>query len=714
MAIAKWPVKNKRIHLGKGYSRLDGPEKVSGAAKYSYDINREGMLYAKICPSRHAHAKINAIDVSAAEKMKGVVVTWVDEDLIGKEAMYAGQILAAVAAETEEIAQDAARRVKISYGPLAPHVIDGDLARATAMEPNTNVRAAKKAMGDVDAAMAKAHVTVEGEYGAEMITHCCLEPHGQVAEMQGDEMHIWASTQGVTQYSKGLDEKIGIPASKIHVDCQHLGGGFGSKFTHYKWGVVCSMLSKKSGKPVKLLLDRDLELMIGGNRPSAFAKIKVGLEKDGTISAFDGKFWGTGSAPKSLAYLFTKVPNQRTEGYRLKNHRGSSVAWRAPGRPQHCLLTLAALDDAAAALKMDALEFFVKNAGQTDRPEVYREELMIAADMIDYKRKAHLRGDAAPGPIKRGLGISMHTWGGLGHDSECDVTIHPDGSVEAKLGTQDLGTGTRTIITMVVAETMGLPLDAVTAKIGKNAYPASKSSGGSTTVGGVSASSRLAATSALNTLLARVAPELGVGAGALEAAGGKIREAKNHSNAIAWKDACGMLGINAITERGTNKRDEYEKIGLTGNGVGGVQIADVSVDIETGIVSINEMVAVQDCGLVVDLKLAESQVYGALIMGVTYALFEECVYDPATGRMLNADMEFYRLAGISDVGRLKVHMMTGEEYDKRGVIGLGEPPVISPGAAISNAVANAIGVRVPRLPLTPDRVIEALQHGGRA
>ena len=141
-------------------------------------------------------------------------------------------------------------------------------------------------------------------------------------------------------------------------------------------------------------------------------------------------------------------------------------------------------------------------------------------------------------------------------------------------------------------------------------------------------------------------------------------------------------------------------------------MADVSVDIETGIVSMNEMVAVQDCGLIINLKTAESQVYGALIMGITYALFEEAVYDSKTGKMLNADMEFYRLAGINDVGSLKVHMMTGKGYDERGVIGLGEPPVISPGAAISNAVANAIGIRVPNLPLTPDRVIAALQKGG--
>ena len=300
----------------------------------------------------------------------------------------------------------------------------------------------------------------------------------------------------------------------------------------------------------------------------------------------------------------------------------------------------------------------------------------------------------------------------MGHGSECDVTINPDGSVEAKLGSQDLGTGTRTVINIVVAETLGLPLEAVKVQIGKSDYPGSGGSGGSTTVGGVSASSRLAATAALNALLEVAAPKLGAPADNLEASGGQILQTGKPDNKISWKDACALLGPSPITKRGVNTPGESQKMHLIDGGVGGAQIADVSVDMETGIVTVNEMVAVQDCGLIIDLKTAESQVYGGLIMGISYALFEEAVYDTRTGRMLNADMEFYRLAGIQDVGRLKVHMMTGRGYDERGVVGLGEPPVISPGAAIANAVTNAIGVRVPRLPLTPDRVIAALEKGG--
>ena len=189
---------------------------------------------------------------------------------------------------------------------------------------------------------------------------------------------------------------------------------------------------------------------------------------------------------------------------------------------------------------------------------------------------------------------------------------------------------------------------------------------------------------------------------------GKIQAKGDSSKSLTWKQACSKLGVKTIQVTGKNPGP----CALGSSGVGGVEMADVSVDTETGIVKINKMVCAQDCGLIIDLKTAESQCYGALIMGITYALFEQKIMDDATGRMLNPNMEFYKLAGIGDIGELVVHMMTGPGYDERGVIGLGEPPVISPGAAISNAVANAIGVRVPTLPITPEKVLAALEKGG--
>jgi xanthine dehydrogenase YagR molybdenum-binding subunit len=710
MAKVDWPAADKRSLIGKRIDRADGAAKATGAAKYSYDINRPGMLWAKVLTSPHAHAKVVSIDVTAAAASPKVKAAWRDDNLVGQEVQYAGQILAAVAGETEEAATEALSKIKVEYEILPHQVVDTDPERAL---PNP----ATKEKGNVNDALGKADVVHSGEYGIPVITHCCLEPHGQVSEIRDGELYVWPSTQNVSGYAdRGLSDAAGIAQNKIHVDCQYMGGGFGSKFNPGKWGTISAALAKQTGRPVKLLLERDQELMIAGNRPSGFAKIKVGATKDGKITAIDSEVWGTagmgGGPPDLMPYVFDGVENHRLTVKRIPTNRGPAAAWRAPRHPQNCFLTLSALADTAAALKMDELEFLTRNLDLTARADVYKEELQIAAQLIGYKQKAHLRGDPKPGPIKRGLGIALHTWGGLGHPSQCDVTINPDGSVEAKIGTQDLGTGARTCVGIVVAETLGLPLDAVKVEIGKNAFPPSNGSGGSTTIGGTSVSSRKAATDALNEVLAKVAPRLGVEADALEARDGAIRVAADPSKRITWKDACAAIGPMAITKRGVNVPGESVKAGLINQGVGGVQMADVSVDIETGIVTMNEMVAVQDCGLIINLKTAESQVYGALIMGITYALYEEAVYDAKTGRMLNADMEFYRLAGIKDVGQLKVHMMTTPDHEKRGIIGLGEPPVISPGAAIANAVANAIGVRVSHLPLTPDRVLGALQKGG--
>jgi len=743
MPKAEWPPAEKRKLIGKPIDRADGPAKATGAAKYSYDVNRPGMLWAKLVTSSHPLAVIDSIDTSAAEAMPGVKGVWKEniqvQSLTREQAekeerteakgytfvgtgpefkvynptskmQYVGQIIAAVAAESEEIATEAAGRIKVRYTPLEHQVVDSDPQFS---KGNPNV----KEQGNVDEAFGKADVVHTGNYGIPVITHCCLEPHGQVSEIREGEMYVWPSTQNVSGYAdRGLSDAAGIPQNKIHVDCQYMGGGFGSKFNPGKWGTICAALTKQTGRPVKLMLDRDLELAIAGNRPSGFSKIKVGASKDGKIVAFDSETWGTagmsGGPPDLMPYVFDKIPSQRNTVKRIQTNRGPAAAWRAPRHPQNCYLTMSALADAAAALKMDELEFFLKNLDLTARPQIYKEELEIAADLIGYKQKAHLRGDKTPGPIKRGLGMAIHTWGGLGHDSECDVTISPDGSVEAKIGTQDLGTGTRTVIAQVVADTLGLPYEAVKVEIGKNAFPKSGGSGGSTTIGGVSTSARLAATSGLNAVCEAVAQKLETTAENLEAVGGSIQQIDKPTNKIAWKDACAALGVMPITKRGTQTRNDGKAKGFTNDGVGGVQMADVSVDIETGVVTLNEMVAVQDCGLIINMKTAESQVYGGLIMGIAYALYEEAVYDAKTGRMLNADMEFYRLAGIKDVGKLKVHMMTGKGYDDRGVIGLGEPPVISPGAAIANAVANACGVRVPNLPLTPERVIPALQKEG--
>ena len=711
MADYHWPPADKCSLIGRRISRLDGPWKSSGRIKYSYDVNRPNMLHGKMVFSPYAHAKVVSIDSSAAEKMPGVKAVEIMTEP-GKEVFWEGQEVAAVAAETEEQARDAVRRIQVRYEKL-PHLVS-DVSPEKAGEHTKQLT--EQTEGNPDQAFEQAEVISEGEYGVPVITHCCLEAHGQVAEWDGDNLTIYASTQNVSGMpGEMVRAKIADSADKVRVLTPVMGGGFGSKFSADTWGLACAKLAKKAGRPVKMMLERDQELMAAGARPSMYAKVKVGAKKDGTLVGWRSESWGTGGpdAPgggPSFPYV-VRIPDRRARHTAVLTNIGPARAWRAPNHPQMCLITMSALDDLAAKVGMDTLEMLQKNIHMTGQlAKTYSAELEKAAELMDWKKKCHPRGDKTPGPIKKGLGVSIHTWGGGGHPSNCNCTIQPDGSVSASLGSQDLGTGTRTVIGIITAETMGLPLEAVTVNIGDSKYPSDGASGGSTTVGGVSASTRRAATAALNQLLDKVAPSLNAKPDELEAVDRQIRVKGHSGRAISWKQACAKLGTTPIT--GVGQREQRDD--LISSGVGGAQMAEVSVDTETGIVHVDKLVAVQDCGLVIDLKTAESQVYGACIMGITYSLLEHKIMDEQTGRCLNADLEFYKLAGIGDFGEIVVHMMTGTGYDERGVIGLGEPPVISPGAAISNAVANAIGVRVPTLPLTPDKVLGALEKGAVA
>jgi xanthine dehydrogenase YagR molybdenum-binding subunit len=718
MAEYKWPEEGKRSLIGKRISRLDGPDKVSGRAKYTYDINRPGMLFGKVLRSPYAHAKIVSIDTSAAERIVG-------KDNIkiikgpGTEIQWAGDDIVIVAAASEPVAEDAVRAIKVQYEKLPHFVSEQNL---DAVPPGNRRPPTEEVKGDPAKAFAAADVAVEGTYGCDVITHCCLESHGLVTEWEDDKsVLVHPSTQGVSSNGPELAKALGLPAANVHLKMEHLGGGFGSKFPVDPWGIEATRLSKQvGGKPIKLMLERDAELTVAGSRPSAYAKVKVAASKDGRITAWESVSWGSGGIPGTGAppypYLFKGgIADLKLTHHSISTNTAQQRAWRAPNHPQACLVTMSALEDLAAKLNMDPLEFFLKNLDMTGvRANVYKDELLKAAELIEWKKLWRPRGEGAVGStrtVKRGLGLSIHTWGGSGHASDCDLTIHPDGSVEVKMGTQDLGVGTRTVLAIVAGETLGLPVEAITVRIGDNRFPSSNPSGGSTTVGGISSSTRRASVDALTALFEKVAPVMNTTPDKLEAVGGKVREIGNASNSMTWKQACAKLGTQAITARGKNPGKET----LTTGGVGGAQMADVSVDIETGVVKMNNFVAAQDCGLIIDMKTCESQVFGAMIMGVTYALYEERVMDAQTGRVLNPNMEFYRLAGLRDIGNFKVHMMTGKGYDERGVIGIGEPPTVSPGAAISNAVANAIGVRVPTIPLTPDRVLAALAtKGGKA
>src|SRR6185295_2183100 len=400
-----WPPMEKRKVIGKATKRLDGPMKSTGRAKYATDLNQKDLLHAALLTSPHAHARVVSVDTSAAEKIPGVTAVRVLSGP-GTEIQWQGTEIAAVAATTEEVAIDATTKIKVQY-EILPHLVkEEDLAKAG---PRAKA-AGEQTKGDPDKAFQEAEATIDGYYGIPVITHCCLEPHGQSIEWKGDHVNFWPSTQNVSGIGGDLSQNLKVPATNIHVTMQYVGGGFGSKFGADRWGVECAQLSKASGgRPVKLFLDRATELMIGGNRPSAYAKVKVAGNKDGTITAWQSESWATGGfgggGSPPLPYVFD-VPNQRKNHTAVSINAGGQRAWRAPNHQQACYLTCTAIEDFAAQIKMDPLEVFDKNAGLTQRADVYRAQLAKGAELIDWKKKWHQRGDSGSGNIKRGLGLA--------------------------------------------------------------------------------------------------------------------------------------------------------------------------------------------------------------------------------------------------------------------------------------------------------------------
>src|ERR1041385_7151237 len=610
-----WPAAEQRSLIGKRISRVDGPEKVSGRAKYTYDVHRPGMLFGKVIRSPHAHAKIVNVDTSAAEKMPGVVAVHVIATP-GTEVQWAGDDIVVIAAVDEPTAADAARAVKVEYQPL-PHFVD-DFAEPKGVPESTgpltqrdlfqmlnndapdeqvisavqkrgitfkvslemsqrmkdnevsdNVikalqaaeqkeaqpvtspykKESEQVKGDPDTAFKEADAVSEGIYGCPVITHCCLESHGSIAEWtDSDHLFTHHSTQNVSGLAGQYAQALKIPEANVHVHQDHIGGGFGSKFGIDRWGAYTAQVSKKAaGKPVRVMLERDAELQVAGCRPSAFARVKVGAKKDGTLTAWQSDSWGTGGpggggAPP-MPYV-VNIPNLRKQHTAIATNIGPARAWRAPNHPQGCLITMSAIEDCAAKLGMDPLQLMLKNIALTapsedtyHRADTYRDELMIAADLIGWKQNWHPRGQGS-GTTKRGMGLAIHTWGGRGHESNCALTIYPTGSVEIQMGTQDLGEGTRTAILIVAGDTLGLQLNQIELKIGDNQYPKSGGSGGSTTIGGVSSSTRRAAIDARDELFAKVASALNAKPEELEAVGGSIRVKSAPSRSLSWKDAC--------------------------------------------------------------------------------------------------------------------------------------------------------------------------------
>ncbi len=724
-----WPSREASAVIGKVHDRLDGVVKSTGAAKYTYDVNLKNQLIAVAYGSPYAHCKIKSLDVSGAEKTPGVVhVEVLPQGKKDTEIEWEGELLAVVAAESEAAAREGVSKIKITVEELDVFADESNLTAAevagrtgkgggkaeTVNEPGDDDDEDEFVEKELQRLFDESKYVLEGEYGIDAITHCCLEPHGATVQWKDGKLEAYLSTQNVSGTDEGFARDLELTADDVHVQCEYIGGGFGSKFAPDYWGIAAARISKATGRPVKLMLQRDQELKLGGSRPSGYIKVRLGADENGVVQVWDSLQWGSsgfrgGGVSHSVIPYVLVPPNYRRVSTTIKSNTANARAWRAPNHPQACAMSQTALDDLAAKMGADSYDVFLANLvnATNGKAEVYRAEMEVGAKLIDWKAKWHPHGKGpSRGAIVDGLGMGLHTWGGTANTSSCLLKIYPDGGVESFCGTQDLGTGTRTVCAQVLAETLGLEVGQVKVNIGSSRYPNSGASGGSTTVGAVCESHRRAGQDAVAKVFDLAARELGVDASVLEAVGGQIRDSANHQKRISWRKACSLIGLKPLEVTSNYRRGDESP--LTDSGVGGVQMAHVEVDKETGVIKIKKFVAVQDQGLVINPKTCKSQIYGAVIMGIAAALYEQRVTDPQSGKFVNAELSDYKLARLGDVGEIVVELYEPDSERIRGVIGNGEPPAISPKAAIANAVANALGVRVPTIPMTPKRVLDAL------
>ncbi len=735
------PPNSELAVIGKSSPRHDGQAKVTGAIRFTVDVSLAGMLHARVLRSPMPHALVRSIDVAAAARQPGVRAVLpiaADDDPNRATVRYIGAPVAAVAAVSLAAAKEALHLIRVDYQAL-PFVADMNEARnpgaplvhdettAPAGHPsgfpaapnlplNGNVRGPAIARrGDVTQGFAQADVVVEGEYSTQVQTHCCLEPHAIVADWRADGLTVYMSTQFTTGVRHELAEEFGLPLNRVRVIVDAMGGGFGSKSSLGDYGRIAVELSRRAQAPVKLFLDRQEEQMDAGNRPGTWQRLRIGAKRDGALTAISLLSYGTAGVALGAGVGFNaealySCPNFDGAQHDVFINAGPGCAMRAPGNTPGAFGLEQAIDELAERLAIDPLIL----RDRIDASPVRREERRIGAERIGWQRR-HAPG-ADPGPVKRGLGVAQSLWmSNVQTNSACEVRVMRDGSVEVLSSVQDIGTGTGTVMAQTVAEVFGLRPEQIAVRIGDTEFPAGPPSYGSRATASITPPARTAAWRVQQQLFREAALALNAAAEDLIAREGRIVVRDDPSRGMSFAAAAARLRtdrISAVASRSDDYpgfRRRMDDAALARQDLGGVQFAAVAVDTETGIVRVERVVAVQDCGRPMNPRQIESQVHGGVLMGLSYALFEERILDRQTGRMVNPDLEHYRLAGPRETPAIDVVIL--ENYQGQSATdayGIAEPSNIATAPAIANAVYNAIGVRMRSLPMTPAAVLAAL------
>jgi CO/xanthine dehydrogenase Mo-binding subunit len=731
--------------VGTRRPRVDAYERVSGTAVYPSDVLLPGMLYGAVLRCPHAHALVKQIDTTRAEGMPGVraVITgrskiadldWYysrsdSTKLFDPHCRHEGEAVAAVAADTPQQATDALRAIHVEYEVL-PFVADERDAVAVgapkvreggnlAGEPEVSER------GDVAKGFAEADVVLERCYRCEYEIHTPMECHGCVAKWDGNRLTVWESTQGVYRVQATLARVLRLPLTDVRVIGHYMGGGFGSKLQAGKYTVIACLLARITARPVKLFLTREETMLCVGNRPGAEIRLKAGVKKDGTLTALElaslssaGAYEGGGAGLLDwlVRDLYT-CPNVRTESRLAYIDAGPSRPMRAPGHPQGAWALEQMMDELADAIGIDPVDLRLRNVPSVSQARGGQPYTSTGlARCLEEGSKAFGWREARKRPKKegryrRGAGSAACLWiaGGGGPPATVIVKLFADGSVNLNMGASDIGTGTKSVMAMVVAEELGVNPDRIQIENADTATTQfATPSGGSKTVPTESPAVRDAAIAVKRQLLGLAAEEKGWDPSDLELDGQAVVSRTDPQRRLPLSEI-GRLQrqrvIVGVGYRGPNPENRVVNPFAA-------HFCEVEVDTLTGEVRVVRFLGAHDSGRVLNRLTYDNQVFGGITMGIGFGLTEERVLDRRqTGKMLNANLHDYRVPTALDVPADMVSLpieLGDTECNTTGAKGLGEPVTIPTAAAIANAVHDAIGIRVADTPISPSRLVGLL------
>jgi CO/xanthine dehydrogenase Mo-binding subunit len=735
--------------VGKGLPRVDAYERVSGTAVYPSDVVLPDMLYAAVLRCPHANARVRKTDGSRAERMPGVraVITgeskaadlrWyytrtVFTKLFDPACRFEGEAVAAVAAETPQQARDAALAIAVDYEVL-PFVVDEHQALkpgAPAVHEGGNrvAEPVRYERGDVTKGFAEADKVLEASYRTAAEIHTPMELHGCVARWDGQRLTLWESTQGVYPVQQRVATLLDMPLANVRVIGNYMGGGFGSKLQADKYDLIAAVLAKITARPVKLFLTREETFLCVGNRPPSSMRLKAGVKKDGTLTALELTVLGTGGAYPAggtglvdwlVRDLYT-CPNVHTEMTDVYINGGPARPFRAPGHPQGAWALEQMMDALAEAIGMDPVGLRLKNIptvsqareGQPPYTTTGLKRCLEEGSRAFGWHEARRR-PKDDGPVKRGVGMAAGLWiaGDGGPPSTVIVKLFPDGSANLNMGASDIGTGTKTVMAMVLSEELGVPLNRIqieNADTGTTEY--ATASGGSKTVPTEAPTVRAAALAVRSQLLEIAAEELKLPASELRIDGDAV---------VSTKDPKATKKISEV--EGLRRRGVLVGVGVRGPNPEGkvvnpfvAQFCEVEVDTRTGEVRVLRFLSANDSGRVMNRLTFANQVIGGVTMGIGFGMTEIRVFDRQTGKVLTQNWHDYKIPTAMDVPIEITSLpidLPDPEANTTGAKGLGEPVTIPTAAAVANAVYDAVGIRVAESPISPMRLVSLLAARG--